>query len=94
MINQASKTDISLRTDVIAAQLPRPQTGTPKADNNERLSSPSQEALQSALSDQPEIRPEVVARGEELVVDANYPPKEIIRQLSELLIGSTDLAEE
>jgi hypothetical protein len=93
MINNTSKTDNFLRADAIAAQVPRPAVPAQKNTTTERLSASSQETLQAVLREQPEVRPEVVARGQQLLVDANYPPREIIRQLSELLIGTADLAE-
>ncbi len=94
MINTTSKTDSMLRSEAIVGQIPtRPAAPAPRPADTERLSASSQETLQTALSQQPEVRPEVVARGRALAVDASYPPLQIIRQLSELLTNSADLAE-
>ncbi|MFA5262925.1 MAG: hypothetical protein WC378_03805 [Opitutaceae bacterium] len=93
MINTTSKTDSMLRPEAIAGQVPRPAAPAPRPADTDRLSASSQETLAAALSQQPEVRPEVVARGRELAADATYPPLQIILQLSELLINSKDLAE-
>jgi len=93
MINTTSKTDSLLRTEAIAGQISRPAVPAPRPADTERLSASSQETLQAALSAQPEVRPEVVARGRELAVNASYPPLAIIQKLSELLTESADLAE-
>ncbi|HTZ21096.1 MAG TPA: hypothetical protein VMC06_09460, partial [Opitutaceae bacterium] len=60
----------------------------------DRLSAASKESLQAALQQQPEIRPEVVALGQKLAVDSTYPPLEIIRQLSKMLIAMNDSSEQ
>jgi hypothetical protein len=93
MINTTSKTDSLAHVDTIAAQHPRPAATPTRPAETDRLSKSSQDTLQNLLSQQPEVRPEVVARGQALAVDANYPPLAIIRRLSELLANSSDLAE-
>lgn len=93
MINTTSKTDSVVRPEAIISQLARPATSTPRPADTDRLSASSQETLQNALSQQPEIRPEVVARGQALAVDPTYPPLQIIEKLSELLANSADLSE-
>ena len=45
----------------------------------------------SALAAQPEIRPEVVARGQALAADPNYPSTDILRSVAAKLIASPDL---
>jgi len=42
------------------------------------------EALQRALSDTPDIRPEAVARGRELVKSDSYPPAQTLQRLARL----------
>lgn len=93
MINYTSKTDNLLRAEQYSSA---PQKQAARANTSieaESLSASSQETLQSVLQSQPEIRPEVVERGKSLAIDANYPPKEIIRKLSEMLLQTTDLSE-
>jgi len=93
MINTTSKTDSMLRPEAIAGQIQRPAASAPRPADTDRLSASSQETLQAALSQQPEVRPEVVEYGRGLAVSLNYPPLEIIRQLSELVLNSADLSE-
>ena len=45
-------------------------------------------ALERALRDEPEARPEAVARGEAMSSSAQYPPMEGIRGISRLLAAS------
>jgi hypothetical protein len=71
-----------------------PTAPAPRPPETDRLSAASKESLQAALQQQPEVRPEVVALGQKLAVDATYPPAEIIRQLSKMLIAMNDLSEQ
>jgi hypothetical protein len=92
MINSTSKTDPRVRPEAIAGKSsPAP---TPRPPETDRLSAASKESLQAALQQQPEIRPDVVSSGQKLAVNANYPPMEIIRQLSKMLIAMNDLSEQ
>jgi hypothetical protein len=93
MINYTSKTDNLLRTEQFAGSLQKQTARSKSPAETEQLSASSQETLQSVLESQPEVRPEVVERGRSLAVDGNYPPKELIRKLSEMLIASNDLSE-
>lgn len=93
MINYTSKTDNLLRSEQITEGLQKQTARSKSSPETERLSASSQETLQSVLESQPEVRPEVVERGRSLAIDANYPPKEIIRKLSEMLLQTSDLSE-
>lgn len=93
MINSTSKTDSVPRLNPI---LPKPvQAGAsaPAPAASDTITTSSQATLREILRSQPEVRPEVVSNGQKLAVDGNYPPKEIIRRLSELLVRSVDLSE-
>ena len=94
MINSTSKTDPHIRPDPIGGKPSRAPAIASSSSETDRLSAASQESLQAALRQQPEVRPEAVALGQKLVVDGNYPTKEIIRQLSKMLIASADLSEQ
>src|SRR5882724_7178561 len=63
---------------------PRPASGTaqPATDG---ASFPKSVALNRALGEVPNSRPEVVERAKSLISDVNYPPLVIIRKLSALL---------
>ena len=42
------------------------------------------------LRNQPEIRPEVVAKGKELLNDPNYPSKEMVNAIAKLIVPFAD----
>jgi hypothetical protein len=95
MINIASKTDTLVRPEAVTGTpLHAPVSVSQRSADTERLSAANQEILQAALADQPEVRPEIVEQGQRLAVDGNYPPKEIIRRLTEMLVTSVDYAEQ
>jgi len=94
MINSTSKTESRVRPEIIGGKAPTASASAPRPPETDRLSSDSQASLQAALQQQPEVRPEFVSLGAKLAVDANYPPKEIIRQISKMLIASVDASEQ
>jgi len=93
MINPTSQTDSVLRLGTFAPKSAQAKANAPVNTATDTLSASSQSTLKDILKSQPEVRPEVVARGKQLAVDGNYPPKEIVRRLSELLVSSADLSE-
>lgn len=51
------------------------------------------DALERALKNTPEVRPERVAEAQKLVLDDNYPPEVLVRKIAALLaidLGKTD----
>ncbi|HLP26769.1 MAG TPA: hypothetical protein VK477_13895 [Acidobacteriota bacterium] len=60
----------------------------------DRFSAEQSATLRAALAAQPEIRPEVVARGKELAADPSYPSEAILRKVGEALLKSPDLTED
>jgi hypothetical protein len=79
------------RTDAVATPANKGQrSSTPASENGDRLDLASTDSLKAALNNTPEIRPDVVARGKELAVDLNYPPRRIIEQLAKLMVESRD----
>lgn len=93
MINPTSQTDSTLRLGTLASKSAQAKADAPASTATDTLSSSSQNTLKDILKSQPEVRPEVVNNGHKLAVDGNYPPREIIRRLSELLVRSVDLSE-
>lgn len=71
-----------------------PQKPVVRGAGADRFSAESSAALRSALQAQPEIRPEVVARGKELAANPNYPSTDILRKVGEALLKSPDLTED
>jgi hypothetical protein len=90
MINPTSSSDRSARPDAAAAVS---FNHAERAAKTDRFNSRQAAALTVALAAQPEIRPEVVARGRELVADPSYPSPEMLRHVAGLLVGSPDPAE-
>ena len=43
---------------------------------------------------QPEIRPEVVERARALAADPNYPPRDVLKNVSAQILNSADLSED
>jgi hypothetical protein len=62
-------------------------------DRSDRISTENAEYLRAALSRQPAVRPEVVARARALAADPSYPPMEAIRKVAEQILASPDLSE-
>lgn len=80
------------RADAVAATKTAPAT-PPPTENVDNLSRANSQALQTALANSPEVRPDVVEHGKRLLVDLNYPPRAIIESLSKLFLQSADLTE-
>ncbi|HVU15765.1 MAG TPA: hypothetical protein VHD32_02485 [Candidatus Didemnitutus sp.] len=57
----------------------------------DQFSAANSDALRGALASQPEIRPDVVARGRELAADPSYPSLDILRQVGQKILNSPDL---
>jgi len=93
MINSTSNTESLLRTLPFAGKPAQKVKTSPAPTDTEQLSASNTENLRALLKSQPEVRPEVVSKAQQLLIDGNYPPKEIIRRLSELLVRSVDLSE-
>ena len=88
MINSTSSSNRAARTEPPVPTLPKV---TLKGAGSDSFSASNSAALRAALAAQPEIRPEVVARGIALAADPAYPPPDIIRQVSERILNSPDL---
>lgn len=91
MINSTSSSDRVLRPEAPVLHAKKTAAGGPDAD---RFSPDHSEALKGALAQQPEIRPEVVARARALAADPSYPSPEILRQVGEAILKAPDLSEQ
>lgn len=91
MIHSTSSSDRTARTDAVSLVPQKPVVRGPGAD---RFSAEQSATLRAALAAQPEIRPEVVARGKELAADPNYPSNDILRKVGEALLTAPDLTED
>ena len=90
MINSTSSSDRVLRPDGVVLHAKTPAPGGPGAD---RFAPEHTAALRSALASQPEVRPDVVARGRLLAADPSYPSPAILRQVAQVILHSPDPAE-
>jgi hypothetical protein len=93
MIQSTSPSDGTqgLNPIVLGSQAPAQQSA---AQGRDSLSTEQADQLRAALAQQPEIRPEMLAKGRALAADPNYPPSSIINGLASLLVNSDDSSEE
>jgi hypothetical protein len=91
MINSTSSSDRTIRPDSIAHA---PAKSAVRGLGTDQFSASNSDALRSSLASQPEVRPEVVARGRELAADPSYPSAEILRQVGGMILKSPDLSVE
>ncbi len=96
--NQPSMISSSPRFDptaqakaILAAASTTPAKASARPD---RLATSGASVLSAALHDQPEIRPEVVARGRALAADPNYPPADVLLNISRRIVASPDPADD
>lgn len=92
MVSSASSPDRTPRPDpVSAADAAKPRVVPPRSD---QVSTERAKFLRAELERQPEVRPEVVARGRQLAADPGYPSSEIVRRVAAQIIAAPDLTEE
>lgn len=93
MIDSTSSSDRAPRAGAVPPEPLQPNSGRarPGAD---RLSTDKAQWLQGALATQPEVRPEVVARGKLLAADPGYPPASVISSIAKQILRSPDLSED
>ena len=92
MINSTTSTDRTAHADLVPAKghavVRHPSTRT------DLLSTANAAFLRSELGRQPEIRPEVVERARALAADSNYPSRDSLKKVAELMLNSPDLSED
>ena len=93
MIDSTSSPDRAARTSALSAELLKSPASRAGGDSD-RLSTDKAQQLSAALASQPEIRPEMVARGQALAADPSYPSRSIIDQLAAAIVNSPDLSED
>ena len=92
MITSTTSTDRAARPEILPAA--GPAAGKSPAARPDRISTENAAFLRAELQRQPEIRPEVVARGRALAADSNYPPIETLREVAKQILASPDLTED
>lgn len=88
MINSTSPSDRVLRPD---GPVLHNNGAANRGAGSDRYSPENTAALRTALSQQPAIRPEVVARARALAADPSYPSPEILRHVGQVILKSPDL---
>lgn len=91
MIHSTSSSDRTNRAEGMLPSVLKAPVGKPESD---RFSAEHSATLQKALASSPEIRPEVVARGQALAADPNYPSTEILQQVGAKILNSPDFSED
>jgi hypothetical protein len=90
MIQPTSPSDAAGRAQALQTAQVRANVQT--SVKSDQLSTAGTDQLRAALKACPEIRPEVVARGQALAADPSYPSIDIIRHVSAQIVNSPDLA--
>ncbi len=93
MIDSTSSSDRAARATAYSGDLLK----APVRHNlvaSDQLSTQQAEQLNQALAQNPELRPEVVARGRELAADPNYPPASVIASVAAQIVNSPDPSED
>lgn len=91
MIQSTSPFDRTARPDLVPAAGQAARGKTTRAD---QLSTDSAAALRASLVQNPEIRPEVVARARALAADPAYPSVAIMRRVAQQIVAAPDLSED
>jgi hypothetical protein len=92
MISSASSPDRTPRAESATGYGPatrRPFTTRPDSVTIHRAA-----FLRAELVRQPEIRPEVLARGLALRDDPNYPPREVMASVASTILATPDLTDD
>ncbi|HEY3757041.1 MAG TPA: hypothetical protein VGL42_12895 [Opitutaceae bacterium] len=92
MIDSTSPSDRSQRLNATAADAQAPAVRI--KPGRDSFSTDQAGNLDDALQNQPEIRPEEVARGQALAADPSYPSSAIIDRVAALIVNSPDLSED
>ncbi len=74
--------------------IPLKTTSPAAGPGHDQLSLEKIELLREALARQPAIRPEVVERGRALAADPSWPPHDVLRKVSEIILRAPDLTED
>ena len=92
MISSTSSSDRAARPELVSST--GPVSARPTAPRPDQISTEHAAFLRSELVRQPEIRPEVVARGLALAADPSYPSAAIIQSVASKILASPDLSED
>jgi len=93
MIQKTSSSDSAGGPDPVSITLSKPAVRAlpPQEDS---VSTANINGLRAALASQPEIRPDVVARGQALAADPNYPSMDVIQHVAGMILNAPDPSED
>ena len=94
MINSASSQPGSTSSVVPPGLSPNPGVIRREPVQTDKLSTAGSEFLRTKLASEPEVRPDVVARGEKLASDSSYPSLEILSKVAHKILQSPDPSED
>jgi hypothetical protein len=94
MIHLTSSSDRAGGADAVSLNLPKAAERPATPDLADSVSTANADDLRSALASQPEIRPDVVARGKALAADPNYPSADLLKRMAGAILGAPDLSED
>ena len=90
MISSTSSSSGAARPDLTLTNGPAASRPVTLRD---QLSTEHAAFLNAQLAQQPEIRPDVVARARLLAADPNYPPMAVIQKVAGQILAAPDLSE-
>jgi hypothetical protein len=94
MINSASSQPGSPSSVVPPGPTQTPGVVRRESVPTDNLSTSASEFLRTKLASEPEVRPDVVARGEKLASDSSYPSTEILSAVARKILQSPDPSED
>jgi hypothetical protein len=95
MIQTTSSSDRAGGTDPVSVNLPKPPVRPlPQQQPQDSISTDNVDGLRTALANQPEVRPEMVAKGMALAADPNYPSADVIKRVAGMILDAPDLSED
>jgi hypothetical protein len=93
MIQTTSSSDRTGGPDPVSLPLSKPAV-RPLPQQQDTVSTDNLNGLRNALAAQPEIRPEVVARGQALAADPGYPSAAVLQRVAGIILNAPDPSED
>jgi hypothetical protein len=81
---------LNITSDVVSGAIDRPAAARPTGPVHDREAFDNLDALRNEMDAIPVVRPEAVARGQELLSAVQYPPDKTIQSIANLLAMKLD----
>lgn len=91
MISSASSSDRAARPELVSPA--GESMARAKATNRDHLSTEQAAFLRAELARQPELRPEVMTRAQDLAANPDYPGPGVVRSVAQQVLAAPDLSE-